>query len=246
MAVSISRSDGQSGPVRAGAKITLQATADPLKSVGSYEWEKDNQAAGTGSSIEVDVSGHTVGKYTVLAKYTDGTAEKSLPFSIALTSMPAKAAGSGAETETPAPVFHVIFAGAVAVLLALGTGLIFFFTTQQLFGIARSDWIATNGHLAFAASLTLPALLLGGATLAVGLFMALVEWRGRFRDATKKSDGDLVAKGVDPEKIIEAVGKLQGAALVLVVGGLLMLGSVWVASSAAGSPPAPTPSPAPK
>jgi hypothetical protein len=72
--------------------------------------------------------------------------------------------------------------------------------------------------------------------------MAVVEWRGRL----KNPDAGLVKKGLptgeDVSKIIAAVGALRGAALAMVVGAILMLGTAWVAQSAAGTAgPAATP-----
>jgi hypothetical protein len=64
--------------------------------------------------------------------------------------------------------------------------------------------------------------------------MAVVEWRGRF-----KKPEDLTVEGVnvDIPALVEALGKLQGAALVMIVGAVLMLAAAWVAQSAAAPSP---------
>jgi hypothetical protein len=66
--------------------------------------------------------------------------------------------------------------------------------------------------------------------------MAAVEWRGRFRKAPTQATTRERGVDLDVSKTIAAIGKLRGAALVMVVGAVLMLGSAWVAKESANAP----------
>jgi hypothetical protein len=108
-------------------------------------------------------------------------------------------------------------------------------------GLNDTDWNALDARTKLAGAITVPVVVFGGVTLLVGVWMAAVEWRGLFKTPTTTLT-TMNTDGVDPGKIIEALGKLKGAALVMVVGGLLLLGATWVAQSAAQPPPTPAPS----
>ena len=112
-------------------------------------------------------------------------------------------------------------------------------------GLSDADWNALDARTKLAGAITVPVVVLGVITLLIGVWMAIVEWRGIFK-APQDTFTTLDDAGVDPGKIIEAIGKLKGAALAMVIGGLLLLGAAWVAQSAAQPPAAPTSStPAP-
>jgi len=117
--------------------------------------------------------------------------------------------------------------------------------SSRLPEITASSWTGEAGRLAFAASLTVPALVLGGAAVGLGLWMAVVEWRGRFASKPLQKDATLQRQGIvdNLPQIFEAPGKLQGAPLLLVIGTVLLLGSVWVAGSTAAPAVPPSPSP---
>ena len=147
--------------------------------------------------------------------------------------------GTPATTQPPAeppPEFHKAFAavtGGAALLLA---ALLLWRPTLTAWDITKDDWLGDHGATAFAASVAVPLTVFGGLLVMIGAWMAAVEWRGRFK---KEPAAKVQARGgvVDSlDEIITAVGKLRGAALVLVAGALLMLGAAWIGQSSADSP----------
>lgn len=149
-------------------------------------------------------------------------------------------AGPVGETD-PKAQFHPRFALLIGLVAIVVTVLPLNRATSHLPEISTASWTGEAGRLAFAASLTVPALVLGGVAIGVGLWMAVVEWRGRFAPMSEQLPQ--ADAGIDPGVLVAAIGKLQGASLVLVIGAVLLLGSVWVAASATA--PAASPSPAP-
>ena len=139
--------------------------------------------------------------------------------------------------------FAVIIAFVIAIL-ALAVYLAVFKDWWPLgkAGFSDTEWNAFEPRLRVAVKLVAPSALIGAVLIAVGLWMAIVEWRGRFAVAKKleagKPGGTMIMSADDAGKAIEALSKLQGAALVMVIGGLLMLSAAWVAQSAASPPPA--------
>ena len=138
----------------------------------------------------------------------------------------------------PLPLFHGWFAiaagivGLVLVATVFGDPFMDWLQDGRA-GFSDEDWMALEPGVKVGVTLTVPALLLGGFLVVVGLWMAVVEWRGRF-----KKPEDLTVEGVvDIPALVEALGKLQGAALVMIVGAVLMLAAAWVAQSAAAPPP---------
>src|SRR2546427_11893543 len=109
-------------------------------------------------------------------------------------------------------------------------------------GFSDTEWNAFEPRLRVAVKLAAPSVLIGAVLIAVGLWMAIVEWRGRFAIAKRLEATEpgrtTVMTADDAGKAIEALSKLQGAALVMVIGSLLMLSAAWVAQSAASPPPA--------
>ena len=108
-------------------------------------------------------------------------------------------------------------------------------------GFSDTEWNAFEPRLRVAVKLAAPSVLIGAVLIAVGLWMAIVEWRGRFAVAKRLEagkPGETVMTADDAGKAIEALSKLQGAALVMVIGALLMLSAAWVAQSAASPQPA--------
>lgn len=138
------------------------------------------------------------------------------------------------------PYFSTAFAVVCGLIAVIGAVLVIRATDvlDDQLGMSDDVWTALKPEGQLASRLVVPIILLGIILVLLGTWMALVEWRGSF-----KSSGDMTARGaVDPAAIITAIGKLKGAALVLVVGGVLMLAAAWVASSAAQPAPT-TPSP---
>jgi hypothetical protein len=138
--------------------------------------------------------------------------------------------------------FAVIIAFVIAIL-ALGMYLAIFKDWWPLgkAGFSDAEWNAFEPRLKVAVKLAAPSVLIGAVLIAVGLWMAIVEWRGRFAVAKRLEagkPGERIMTADEAGKVIEALSKLQGAALVMVIGALLMLSAAWVAQSAASPPPA--------
>jgi hypothetical protein len=135
--------------------------------------------------------------------------------------------GAGESEEKP-PVLHVRFA-VVSGLVAIAVGAVLLFDlARNADGIEKSDWLGSQADSALAASIAIPLTVFGGFLLVVGAWMAVVEWRGRFVSEEEARPGDKTMAAPDPAAIIAAIGKLKGAALLLVVGAVLMLGAAWV------------------
>lgn len=221
-----------------GDKVVLTAEA-PSGATG-FQWKHDGApVGGTENNLQFDMAADSGGAYTVEAKATDGsTLSGSINLTVASASAPA---GTPAE---PQPTYHGSFAAWSAVGLAvLGGFLAFFIGPWRHGGMSDTDWTNLAGQLKVAVILGLPATLFGALVLLAGLWMALVEWRGRLVDEPSKpkpaNGTGPVRKGAfngeDVAKVIGAVGSLRGAALAMVVGAILLLGSAWVAQSAAGT-----------
>jgi hypothetical protein len=118
------------------------------------------------------------------------------------------------------------------VLVIAGAALLY--PVKSTWPIGIEEWKGADGNRLLAASLSFPLVVFGGLLIAGGAWMAIVEWRGRFKKPEVATDA------VDVGKVIEAIGKLRGAALLLVVGGLLLFGAAWIAQSAAKPTPAST------
>jgi hypothetical protein len=144
----------------------------------------------------------------------------------------------------PASVWHKGFAIWVAIILGILLG--GFVYVSQLFtdnlGLDAAQSAKLDGRALIGAQVIGPVTVVGVAVTLVGVWMALTEWRGRFAARTETTDEREVP---DPSKIIEALGKLRGAALVLVSGIVILLGVAWMTSSTTSAPPAPTPSSTP-
>ena len=132
------------------------------------------------------------------------------------------------------------FAGFAAIVLCLlGIGVIWWWLMDGMHaGLSDADWDALDARTKLAGAITIPVVIFGAVTLLVGVWMAVVEWRGILK-TPKTTLATMSGSSVDLGKIIEAIGKLKGAALAMVVGGLLLLGAAWVAQSAAQPPAAP-------
>jgi hypothetical protein len=240
-----------------------------------YRWLRAGTVVAEGRTHAFEMDPDAVGEYTAEARAQDGTTlTGTITLDVSLPDSPAagstvpgshsalRAAGSAA--AAPGPIFHRLFALVAALILVI-LGLVVAVLIgpwREHAGLSDAEWAALDGRLKVAIVLGLPAMIFGSLVLLVGLWMALVEWRGGLANqprGTRGRRGDAASTemtGDDVAKVVAAVGALRGAALAMVVGAILMLGSAWVAASAAGaatnaSPaatpvrtPAPSPSPA--
>jgi hypothetical protein len=154
---------------------------------------------------------------------------------------PAQPADPAPAAPEPPTVWHQDFAVVTAVVL--GILLIVFVLVSQLFadnlGLDAAQTAKLDGRALIGARVIGPVTIVGVAVTLVGVWMAATEWRGRFAERSKETGERDIA---DPAKIIEALGKLRGAALVLVSGIVILLGVAWMTSATASAPPAPAPS----
>lgn len=142
----------------------------------------------------------------------------------------------------PATIWHKGFAIASAVVLLLLA--VAFVIGSQLFadnlGLDATQTAKLDGRALIAARVIGPVTVIGVIVALIGVWMAMTEWRGRFAKKTEAATGERDIP--DPAKIIEALGKLRGAALVLVSGIIILLGVAWMTSATASAPPSPAPS----
>ena len=146
-----------------------------------------------------------------------------------------------ATPSEPVSVWHKGFAIWAAIILGLLLAG-FVYVSQLLtdnLGLDAAQSAKLDGRALIGAQVIGPVTVVGVAVTLIGVWMALTEWRGRFA-AQSETTGEREIP--DPSKIIEALGKLRGAALVLVSGIVILLGVAWMTSSTASAPPAPTPS----
>lgn len=246
------RTPGGRSAFASGRKVTL--TADNSGYATAYQWMKDGApiAGAIGSQHAFEMNADAEGSYVVIA--TINGAEVPSPAVRITLPLDKALAGDAPEPVTtgePPPTFHPVFAvflALVGLALAVGLGLMAGLPDTHA-GLSNAEWRALDGRLKVGVVMALPIMLLGGLAVLVGLWMAVVEWRGRLMDRPKmerpKPDGEVQSEGlsVEPDKIIEAVGKLRGAALAMAVGTILLVASAWVAQSAAGTTPAASSSP---
>jgi hypothetical protein len=231
-------------PIPADAEFKLRAEVQG-GSPSAHQWKRNG----------TDIAGATSEEYKATA--TDDTAGT---YTVDVTVGGQKITADAVEVKVTTaaeepPEFHRIFATGTAVIIAVGAAVVLLNAGRTSWDIKKSDLAGAQGDRMLAAALGLPLTLVGGALLALGAWMAVVEWRGRFKP--KPADGPVgkltAAIPIDIPKTIEAVGKLRGAAILLVVGALLMLGGAWIANGAAEPEPAggttppaaPSPSPSP-
>jgi hypothetical protein len=206
-----------------GAQVTLKATAPP--GTFGYQW-KLNQAPipdATTAEHSFAMGTATAGEYVVEAKLAGDDLTSN---AITLTRA----------TGDDAPAFHRLFATAAAlVLVFVGVLLVIglqYLASRILFG---AFWTGLEGRLKVALVLGLPSMIVGTVVVMIGAWMAIVEWRGKLRKPAARGFQARTIGAGDVKEIVSAVGNLRGAGLVLVVGAILMLGSAWVAQSAAGT-----------
>ena len=238
--VTIERVEPAQGPVPAGAKFKLRATVEGGTAT-AYQWQRGGTdiAGATEQTYEATASKDTLGEFTVKAT-VDGTEVTSAGTTLLLGAAAGtpSTGGGGAAAETP-PEFDRVFAIISAIVAVAIAVLIFRDLASEAGKLVKADWLGDSSDNAVAVTVAVPLTIVGGILVLVGAWMAVVEWRGRFAAKAKaKATQD---KGLDikPAEIIAAIGNLKGAALVLVVGALIMFGAAWIAQSAADEAPAP-------
>lgn len=134
-----------------------------------------------------------------------------------------------------APAYRSDFAKSAGTAVAAVAALTIIIVIALLSSLNK-DGLGADGKIAVV--LLAAVLIIGIVVLAVGVWMAVVEWNGAMKVEPTGMRG---LTSVGP--IVEAVGKLKGAALVLVVGGLLVFSVAWSAKDALPEPAKATPTP---
>lgn len=135
----------------------------------------------------------------------------------------------------PAPAYRSDFAKPAGRAVAAVASLTIIVVIALMLSIDK-DSLGADGKIAVV--LLTAVLLIGIVVLAVGVWLAVVEWHGAMKI---EPAGMRSLASVAP--IVEAVGKLKGAALVLTVGGLLVFSVAWSAKDALPEPVNSTPTP---
>jgi len=220
------------GKVDYGDSVTL--TASPTAGY-DFAWTKPNQGTAKGLSISVCANEKNKGLYTVVATPNAGGPALDDGKHELLVGDPSTA-------EAP-----LEFAPLFAFLTALGVGaLAVLFILPLMRELYSGDHLESD--LAEVARLTtLTLLAIGGGVIFVGAYGGLLEVRGRMRIKEKLPTPPTPPRGADEglatatsvvsevikggAAIVDSVGKLRGASLVLIVGCIPLLAAAWVAQS---------------
>jgi hypothetical protein len=207
---------------KVGANVVLKAVAPPGTS--DYQWSRNDEvlAGAPTNQYFLTMGTDTAGSYTVRAT-VHGHVQTSDAVRLAIDGA-AGDSGNGdggpvGDTPPREPVpYRAGFARITAIVVVV-LGVALFGVLGYLGSRVLSDtfWPGLEGRLKIAIVLGLPAAVVGLVVLLFGLWMVAVEWRGRLTAAH--------AAGGNP----------RGAAIAMVVGAVLLLGTAWVAASAAGT-----------
>lgn len=229
------------GRKETGEPVTLSASLDPEEPAAeSWTWERQ---AASGATAWVAIPDESDSSYSFTAD--SETASYSYR-AVAIVGGNRVESDAFSIVVIPAPVWHEEFAGwaagvgfvaVVVFVLTLGTW-------SSSLGLSDEAYAKLDGRAIVAVRVIGPLAFIGVATLVLGLWMAVVEWRGRFR-REGATDG-LVAETttVDIPKVIEALSKVKGYPLVVLVGLVILLGVVSMTSATSGANPPSTTVPA--
>lgn len=124
------------------------------------------------------------------------------------------------------------FAGGLAVIIGVVTvvlGLAVRIGTRLRENTAQASTLE-----ALPGQVTWPLLTIGWLVIATGIWMVVVEWRAGFlADPKKTPEPETKDAAEQLAKLVTALGNLKGATLVTLVGLVLLIAPVWIATSAA-------------
>ncbi len=248
MAKTVVSINGPGKPFKENSTVNLNAVVRPTTvAVEGWKW----QSSATGRAAWADLPGQTSSTYSLQATHDhkrwvravatiNGQHVPSDPYEIivgAATGSPPAGETSTVPKDEPAEWHNdfAICAFVVAAIVFLAFLVVSRFTLSDL-GLSEAAYNKLDGRGVVGARLIGPIAVVGVLTVLIGLWMTVTEWRGRFAGPTKA--GQHRGAGEDATKLIEALGKLKGATLVLVSGVLILLCVAWMTSSTTGSEPA--------
>jgi hypothetical protein len=203
---------------KAGTHVSLHATADG--NPDSVQWVHKGVDLDGETDMTLDISGFTAaqeGEYKVRAKYPN---REETSAAVTLKLAPAEEPDQvppPAAPSTPAevpPTFHPDFAtAALLVTVAVGVAGLLLLTRFVDARFSDEDWADLAGNLQVALSSFWLLVVIGTIVALVGVWMALVEWRGRFQELPDKTRPKGLS-GDDLSKVIDSIGKLRGSAAV--------------------------------
>jgi hypothetical protein len=107
-----------------------------------------------------------------------------------------------------------------------------FSTIRSLAELSKTD--SVNLRPIVGGLVALGLLLIGIVVILGGLFAGLMEVRGRMvqRELSARHNARLVGQSIKWNEVIDSIGKLKGAALLLVVGCVPLLAAAWIGKTA--------------
>lgn len=244
-----------------GATIELVATIEPEDSAATYAWTRGGNAVpdGVDGTLRIPSVGDAD---RVVYEVTASSSNKVIGKATIEVAKPDPAAPTPTPTPTPPGTIEIepgqwdwAFAVVTGVVVAVATAVALYALTRNIHlklppKPGKSAAAPTYSE-ALRASVVIGVLCLGVVTVALGVWMAGLEGRGRLRrtvtvtpvpvpvDEGKRgtlTDPSAVLDGAS--KIIDSASKLRGTIAVLVVGAVLILGTLWSVGQPTTTPPA--------
>lgn len=239
-------------PFKEGARITLNASVEDGEATG-WKWTRDKQPdTEKSNSRELKVAVDTKGSWVATATLKGNGEVESAPFEVEMKDTNDGTTDDDSVPTEAQPWFDKDFALWFALACVAIGGLVLFIAlhlSDGRLGLTGDEWATLDARAKVATRIVLPIVVLGVVAVLVGLWMAAVEWRGRFKKPEPSAtSSDLTTAtpsptgkgtGKDAAEIIESVGKLRGATLVMIVGALLMFAAAWITQSTASPPDTP-------
>ena len=225
------------GPYQPGTSVVLNV-ADAPTGVAAYEWQASGAtipgASGSSYRLAAGAAGTAV-EYTVVAKDAAGAESARASFTATVGSGATAPGPGGGDPVGPEPL--LVYSAGFAVLamvfsvLLLAAGLTPL--SIVLWRVAvRSTGAGTEATVTIGGMVAIGLLIIGGVIACAGIFGALLEVRARLR--TPKDRAAFGGRGglPDVKGVIEAIGKLRGSALIMVIACVPLLAAAWIGNTA--------------
>jgi len=248
MALAVKVAASPAGPYDLGSVVTLTATITP-RGDRQVRWLRGGNVVGdlgTARTLVLTLSGDTRGEY--VAQITPTGDWKDAVSSNAVAVVPKPTAVDDPNSANPDPaeaqetlVFSPRFAAVAAAVLFL-VGFVALWSPARAIGRFTWGTSATSAAARVAdvgSVIGLGLLVIGGVALLGGIWMAVVEFRGRMRTSKSLPVPPGRARGGVLEAapgIIDALSKLKGPTAVLVIACIPLLAAAWIARGAVEAP----------